>query len=349
MITMLNKVIDELLEKACPAIRYRVRREILHQPPEMPQLQALQDLILADPAVRQTLAAQGPDGWIARDFHGADSMEGGIRLLCEKGMEPSQPPLARALQALTHPGERLGKGLAKAGPSLDAQGLDGPELIRAVVFAYAGIEDRPDLQAKIRHALQAFQTVRDMGSPDEPFEPYRGKRVLRQGFIWPGVYHLRLLAFTQGWRSAANMKMAAEAVQRLVDYSPLPVYYLRWGSQLIAPGLFCMDDFNPSLLELDDNGWMFWFHRAELLARLGVVPAVPALQRQVHKLAEMMNDNDGWFTLRLESPYFRKIGPYAGLMLEQDWRVPRRRIYDLTFRSLLILHYSGYLDLQCGA
>src|SRR5690606_15421666 len=170
-----------------------------------------------------------------RDFHGADSMEGGIRLLCEKGMEPSQPPLARALQALTHPGERLGKGLAKAGPSLDAQGLDGPELIRAVVFAYAGIEDRPDLQAKIRHALQAFQTVRDMGSPDEPFEPYRGKRVLRQGFIWPGVYHLRLLAFTQGWRSAANMKMAAEAVQRLVDYSPLPVYYLRWGSQLIAP------------------------------------------------------------------------------------------------------------------
>jgi hypothetical protein len=30
----------------------------------------------------------------------------------------------------------------------------------------------------------------------------------------------------------------------------------------------------------------------------------------------------------------------AGLMVERGWQDPQRRIYDLTFRSLIILHYA---------
>lgn len=36
----------------------------------------------------------------------------------------------------------------------------------------------------------------------------------------------------------------------------------------------------------------------------------------------------------------RKWGAYSSLTLERDWKDPRRRMYDPTFRSLLILHYE---------
>lgn len=57
-------------------------------------------------------------------------------------------------------------------------------------------------------------------------------------------------------------------------------------------------------------------------------------------LKEALDAGQGCFTKPLAHPYFRKWGAYTGLMLETDWIDPRRRIYDLTFRSLLILHYS---------
>ena len=126
--------------------------------------------------------------------------------------------------------------------------------------------------------------------------------------------------------------------------SPIPYLLLRYQSQLIAPAAFCMDDFNPDLAALDDAGWMSWFHRMELLARLGVIQRVPELERQVAALAELLESGAGLFTRPLRHAYFKKWGAYTGLMLENDWKDPQRRINDLTFRSILILHYAGLND-----
>jgi len=41
----------------------------------------------------------------------------------------------------------------------------------------------------------------------------------------------------------------------------------------------------------------------------------------------------------LAHDYFKRWGAYTDLMLEKDWRNPQRRINDLTFRCLLVLHY----------
>jgi hypothetical protein len=101
-----------------------------------------------------------------------------------------------------------------------------------------------------------------------------------------------------------------------------------------------MDDFNPHLAGLDGAGWMMWFHRMELLARLGVIPAVPELQRQANELAVLLESRAGWFTRPLSHAYFKRWGAYTGLMLEQDWKAAQRRLNDLTFRSILILHYA---------
>jgi hypothetical protein len=321
-----------------------VRAEILSQPLESGEMRQLHDRILRDPAVQAAFGWRQPDGWLGRNFHGASSVETAIRLLCEKGVRRDHPVLAGALIALVNATpEQLSRGIGKVGPYFDAANLGGSRMIQAAVLSYAGMEELPLVQAQIRLALSAFEAVLAFESCGDAFEPYRGQCVLRPGTAWPGIYHLRLLAHTRSWRTPETTNRLAECVQRLVEFSPLPAYHVRRGSQLIAPASYAMLDFNSSLANLDGAGWAMWFHRMEVIARLGVMPRVPALNRQAVDLQEMLAGTDGWFTMNFDHRYFKLWGAYTGLMLEPDWRSPQRRVNDLTFRSLLILHHAGEL------
>lgn len=199
---------QELLERACPSIQYRLRFEVLNQPRTGSQMLALQDKIRDDQAVKEVFKRYQPDSWLGRDFQGYISMESGIRLLCEKGVDAGHPILSRALQALQRDTDRLQRGTGKAGIILDEMGFGGTEMIRAALFAQAGWEEEPHVQ------------------------------------------------------------------------------------------------------------------------------------EQIGRLRELLETGNGWFSLPLSHRYFRTWGAYTGLMLERDWRDPRRRAYDLTFRSLLILHHA---------
>jgi hypothetical protein len=300
----------------------------------------LQNQILQDEAVREVMSWQQPDGWLAWNFHGTKSIEGGIRLLCEKGVDRNHPVLANALKALEAKTDRLDRGIGKVGKILDDMGFGGSLMIRAAVFAYARIENKPFVKEQINLALEGFKAVLAIESIDDMVEQYRGKLVFRPYAQWPSIYHLRLLAFTQGWRTPENHKVVAESIKRLVELSPIPDANVRYKSQLIAPASFCMYDFNPDIASMGDAHWMMWFHLMELLARLGVVSLVAELQSQVETLREMVDANGGKFTKKLTHYFFKKWGAYTGLMLEKDWRSPKRRIFDLTFRSLLILHFT---------
>jgi hypothetical protein len=146
---------------------------------------------------------------------------------------------------------------------------------------------------------------------------------------------------SQGWRTPENQKMIVRSIRHIVRLSPIPNIYVKYKSQLIAPASFCMDDFAPNMNNLPDAGWMLWFHRMELLARLGVIEQIPELKRQVKALTKIIQEDQGLFTKKLNHTYFQKWGAYTGLALEKDWRLPQRRINDLTFRSLMILHYAN--------
>jgi len=133
--------------------------------------------------------------------------------------------------------------------------------------------------------------------------------------------------------------MLVHAIRRLVGLSPFPDIYVRSKSQWIAPASFCMHEYNPDMVSMDAANWMMWFHRTECLARLGVIPSVPELKRQVEAMETRIEVEADWFIQRLNHPCFTKWGAYTGLMLEPSWRHPKSRVNDLTFRRLLILHY----------
>lgn len=300
---------------------------------------ALQEVILQDPTVQEVLGWQQPDGWLAWDFHGPKSLETGIRILCEKGVSRKNLPLARALQALENHPERLERGIGKPGRILDELGFGGAWMIRATVFAYAGLEDKSFIKEQVDQALAGFKAVLEVNTVKEIGEEYKGRLVFKPGVKWPGIYHLRLLAFTRKWRTEENQAMLVKAVRRLVELSPLPNVYVRSRSQWVAPASFCMQDFNPDMESMDEAGWMMWFHRLECLARLGVIPSIPELKQQADWLESRLEAQGGWFTRKLNQPYFNRWGAYTGLRLEPDWRHTKSRIYDLTFRSMLIWHY----------
>lgn len=339
-----SPVLDTLLGEACPSIRSRLLLEVLGRRRDDPEVARLQPAILDEPLVQEVLSWQQPDGWLAWDFHGTRSTEAGVRVLCEKGVDPAHPAVRRALEAIERHPERLDRGFGKAGRAADEMGLGGPELIRAAIFAYAGAEDRPFVREQIGGSIEALRGVPAVESIDGITTPYRGYRVYRPGVKWPCVYHLRLLAFTHVWRTPANTDLVARACRRLTELSPLPAIHVRAGSQVVAPASFAMHDFRTDLDALDAPGWMMWFHRLELLARLGVVPLVPEFARQVGQLASMLEG--GWFRRPLAHPSFGHWGAYTGLALEPDWRSPARRVRDLTFRSLLIQHYSSPVALS---
>ncbi len=337
--------VDELVQNACPSIRFRIRAEILGEPETTLEMVRVQKEILSDEWVQKVFSWQQADGWIGRDFHGENSMETGIRVLCEKGLRTSHPILEQALSVLLKEKTRLIRGIGKVGDILDDLNLGGTRMIQATVFAYAGVEEPEIVKDQIQKALQAFKAVGTIHSVEEITTIYQKKLVFQPDVIWPSIYHLRLLAFTQSWRTPGNIKVLANAIRRLIQLSPIPGILVRSKSQLIAPASFCMLDFNPGMDSLDDAGWMMWFHRMELFARLGIIHLVPELKDQITRLEEMLTSHKGRFLLKVNHYYFKKWTPYSGLMLEKDWRDPKRRVYDLTFRSLLIKNYYEKLSM----
>lgn len=339
---MTEEVIASLLQNACPSIRSRVRMELLGQSPSDREVVSLQKEILLDDLVREVMTWRGSDKWRSASFHGAKGIETGVRVLCEKGLDRGHPAITSALDALRKYPNIIYRGIGKPGRYFDEIGLGGSELIRAVVFAYAGVEGEPCVEEQIRVVLEAFKFIRSVNTIQEVTDKYKDKPVFKPGAVFPSIYHLRLLAFTQKWRTPANKHLVREGVEKLVAFSPMPVIYGRKGSQLIAPASFAMQDFNPKMDELSDAGWMAWFHRMELLSRMGMLGAVPELHKQVRELDGMLKQGGGWFTKKISSRYFFLWSAYSGLALEKDWRVPTRRMYDLTFRSLLVKSWKAF-------
>lgn len=335
---MADEIITNLLENACPSIQYRVRTEVLGQSPDGEEVSVLQRQILRDSLVQDVMGRQGSDGWKNSQFHGSNGIESGVRILCEKGVTKDHPAIIRALDVLRKEPDIIYGGIGRPGKILDDLGFGGSQMIRAVVFAYAGAENDPCVEGQIKAALEAFDFVFSIDNISDVTSKYKGKLVFKPGVIWPSIYHLRLLAYSKGWRTQDNYRLVIGGVKKLVELSPIPYINVLNRSQLIAPASFAMQDFNPNIDKMSDAMWMQWFHRMELFSRMGIIQSIVELQKQVAKLDELLWQGNGWFAKKVSHSSFMNWGAYTGLCLEKDWRSPQRRMYDLTFRSFLIKH-----------
>lgn len=336
-----------LLDHACPSIVYRTRKEILGDPGDTPSMQELQKQVINDAGVKRVLALQKEDGWLGGHFHGADGPEGGIRYLVEKGVESEHPVIRQAIEAIERHGKEFDYiGLGRIGMILDDYRLGGIQMMKACVYAYAGHEKETFIIEQIKEAFSAFEYVAGLPNIDNIYTLHKNKiSVFAKGVKWPSTYHLRLLAFTKGWKNTGHLDTLGAAFNKLVEFSPIPNIKLLYKNQVVSPASAYMNDFNPDLGHINAKDWMMWFHRVEMIARLGITDKIEAIKKQIHILENILGENEGLFTRPLYHFYFNKWTQYIGLALENDWKVKNARICDLTFRSLLILKLTDQLRL----
>ena len=90
----------------------------------------------------------------------------------------------------------------------------------------------------------------------------------------------------------------------------------------------------------DYNG-KYHFELIGWFARCGIVSYVPILNKIVNEITESI-DGDGVCRLSMVADdVFKNWNKFGGLQLEVDWKSKTRKACDITFRALLILHYSN--------
>lgn len=346
---MNGEVIKVLTEKACASIRFRTRSEILE---ESTDIEEYINEILDDKRIKYVFTWQKKDGCLGQSFHGGwipdaklkhynTGAEAALRFLSEMGVPGYYPVVEKGLNALLKDNWNPDpwKWAAVYDPEI---GLFGWDLIRAVVFSYFGLEEADFIKTEIQRAFEAIIRVREISSIKNITGTYRDKPYYNKGIALPDIYHLKLLAFTKGWRNNKNSSALAKAIERLIGLSPMPDIYIKCGTQLVAPARITPRDLKKSPHILQSKDWFWWLHTMELFARMGIVKKIPALLQQVNDLKVILKKDDGFFPFKPDSGLFKKWSVYVGLALEDSWKNNRWK-YDLTFKALLILKYADML------
>jgi len=344
----MRPALEALEEKACASIRYRVRRDILG---ESPDVSDYIDGILSDRRVRCVLDWQHEDGFFGEVFHGgwipqekrkfsATGAESCLRFLAEMGLPRTFPAIRRGLSVLL--GDNWNRGASAWNTYAPEIGLWGDDYLRATIFSYYGAEDEDFVEAEALRALAVLESAARIEDFGAITETYRGKRYYIKGAALPEIYHLRLLAFTTRWRTNEAIDAAARAVEHLIALSPLPIVYVKRRSQLISPARIYPGDLGKSPGDFGGKDWFPWLHTTELFARMGIVRRAPSLRHQVEELKGLLDAGGVPMITKPDERGFRKWSVYTGLALEEDWKGAKWK-YDLAFRSLLILKNAGML------
>ena len=353
-------MIDFLLQHANPSIKKRVQAEILYNLTQT-ENDVYQAEILAEPIVLCCLNSQLDNGWFGHGFHGSnknagqfENQETCVKYLSEKAVDKNNPVLQRAMQAFVE--------IPLDNPCYETRGIIydefeyaafGANLIRCACIARAGYTDEIDITPQIQLSLDSFKRVLEVDSVLDISRSIRaGKQyVFNKGEKWPCRYHLDILAHTDSWKNEENVRMLADAILKLMKADRPELINLIpevWVGHTVGTlGGYPAQGFSlqstvlqPSPILIQNGKPKFYnFELIEWLARCGVVPFVSTLQEVVKQIVESV-DEDGICRTPILDSIFKGWGPYAGLQLETDWKSKTRKLCDITFRALMILHYA---------
>jgi len=352
-----SDTIELLLNKACPAIKYRVLTEFLGESPESAAAKRYQAQILEDERVRYVFSWQQKDGYLGQVFHSGmhgslsqkestKGAEGAIRFLKEMGVRIDHPIFERALRSLRRD-DWFRDTMGDCWAHYPDVGLQGSDLVRAATLAHAGIEDSEVVVQQQYESLRTLQGIMGIQSMDEIIVPFKDRLVFRPGVVFPESYHLRLLAHTSRWRHSGNTSSAAKAVGKLFALSPLPVVKVRHRSRWLGPAAIAPAHLATDPRHMPTGEWARWFETCEFFVRMGISRNLKPLAGQLDRLEQLLDQSGGMFLQdypQKRTKYLNWSG-YGFGALEPDWKGDRKT-YDLTFRCLVILHHAGRLGTQ---
>jgi hypothetical protein len=345
----LEKSIDFLLENAGPSIKYRVKKEILHDIP-VDEEKALQEQIMAEPISRLIANCQKENGWLGNGFHGPnknagpyENQEVGTKYLAEKGVLKDNPVLKQAMEAFVTTG-LSDLCYRTKGKVIDEfkYAANGQNIIRCACIARAGYDDIIDINPQIQLSLDSFRRVLEVDSILDVSRSIKSSRhrVFNIPEKWPCRYHLDILAHTSSWKTEENIKILAEALKKLMrtDRPELTeIGAASWVGYVLGT-LGCFSE-GFSLRYTKDGSDSLQLETIEWLCRCGLTPYIEKLSDEVEMIKNSISE-DGVCEAVVDEAQLKGISTYSGLQLETDWKSKTRRDCDVTFRALLIAYYA---------
>lgn len=343
----IEHIINFLLENSGPSIIYRVKKEVLKSP--LSSSNCYLQAILDEKDVASIINNRQTDGWLGSYFHtrfqGAEPFEVfevALRYLAEKGLDLSHSIFDYAANAYQNRNinDPIYEGSGSFGYDYTCMGL---WLIRSSGIARIGYENKIDISKDIDLSLKSFENVLHYKSIlDIVLKNSKGNYYFKESVLWPCIYNLKILAFTQNWRTEKNIKILAESVDKLLppDTFGAPVYTMMIKNSKKYYASPC-DAFTHNLIEpLDsDKGIGSWLEKMELFARCGIVKYSSKLKSEIEKLYAFISES-GICNISINEYYFKNWSAYSGLKIEESWKNKTKKQCDISFRVLLILHYS---------
>jgi hypothetical protein len=348
----MQKMIDFLLNNAGPSIVLRIKKEILKDITEKEEKE-LQKQILNEKIVKFMAEKQRENGWIGFGFHGKsknagqyDNQETATKYMGEKGLKGTEI-LNKAMNAFvtTDLTDLCYETKGRLYSEFKIAAF-GQNMIRCACIARAHYDDTIDITQQIGISLESFKRVTEVNSILDVSRPSKKCRLFNDNERWPCRYHLEILAFTDLWKNKDNINMLAEAFSKLMRTDRQEIINTGvacWVGHAVGPLWYFSEGYSISTNAINhynsDEVRRVNMEKVEWLTRCGLYYHIPKLKEEVEYILNNVN-NDGVCYINVYENEFKGWGPYAGLQLETDWKVKVRRACDITFRALLISHYS---------
>lgn len=346
-----EELIDYLLVNASPNIQYRVRKEIINEPIDTPEMLKLQSKILDLPKVKKAFACQREDGFFGSVLHGGyfDGFDSTVELLKKNGVELTDPHMVKARKVLTDWKDYKKDHFYKAGNAMDEHGRGGFRAIWAEQLVELGADESlSQIQEQIECALNAFRGALEYSSPDDFSKKatFRGQtcRYYIKGATFPAANHISILEKTLSWRTADNIDMVrrsyAHCKEIMKDYSG-GVIYVNCG-HFVGPfnhnwnapkSKICIRDFDAHPIDFA------WFMKGLGSASVRYPIFDEENPYLVESLTAMIEDAN--FVDSISDEQLRMFKNYASIA--PSWRKKESIACDLYFPILLALSKAGAL------
>lgn len=335
------------MENGGCSIKYRIRREILHEDRTHSDMAALQDEIMNSPGICRILAAQHDDGWIGKELHGSyvKALDSSVAYLLMRGVERDSAPLKKVVQVLladkiedkpystTFPG----------GEAMDRGGRGGNKAVMAEILASLGEENNRYVQDELRTAVTylkdslSYDTIDDFTAINK-----KGIRYYKENARFPGCNHLNLLSYTHSWRTPENIELARKSLShcfRIMKNHDHNIMF-KTSTHFVGPFNFNwhLADFDSDDINRDSYALVWWLRNLYRLSTLGIARDVPEFRKAYDYLYRLVISRDILDKQNdMSLKRFRDI-----LSVEDNWRSRKSIICDVFFYGIIILFYAGY-------
>ena len=230
-----RKKLDFVLANASVNILYRVKKEILKESIDTPEMLELQSQILTLPKVKKAFSCQRENGFFGSVLHGVyfDGFDSTIELLKKNGVEVTEPRMIKARDSLVYWTDYQKDHFYKAGNAMDEHGRGGFRAIWAERLVELGADEAtPQIREQIECALNSFRGALSCSNLDDfsVKATFRGQpcRYYVKGAAFPAANHISILEKTLSWRTQENIEMVkrsyAHCKEIMKDYNDGMIY-----------------------------------------------------------------------------------------------------------------------------